>query len=1098
MKRFSTFCVALSAAALLAGALPERAQSSEGTQLLGYRNGYTLMDVASYRQTEAIADKGVPQSVTTRLDLVRGPGRKNFRRVLSVTITPQGQTGGDPIIFSDIRVRLDGSYKKTLPGGHRIVGEISSFGSAAFSSPGGSIQPNTSGTYTAPGLRITYETDRNSGWLGTLRQMMYFGSYRQSEDNGQALAERRTDHEALVTSDGSEHIARGETITGRDGPKSTDAQIYIDDVNLLADRELNCSSTGVCDIVIDGQSYDIFVEKDFVPGDENDVDTVLSHEGIHLVLDRSQDNVTQSHLTFLSFGAWMDDAGFFVTTGSPNSAGGMDEPEPESVQIAFARGERTGNRPVWDAVWRGSMVGTVLAGERKDHLLRGDATLRFDSSKSQLSAHFFNIRDFDRFGEEHRMQEVQKGRQNRLRFGRIPVAADGSYARIYSEDEGGGNIRGAFYGDYHGETAGTFDRYGIIAAFGAKKVTNADFRLFRKTASRAARPEASKPEETAEVQLVRAGDALDVAGGLLTAGSWGGITAEIPGGDGSTTVVRRTNCAENQNDCDRLLRFDADGDGALDDDTDLMLPVEKEDFFGLRDDLESRAVLTKDGITLLRRRSGESSGDRPFDHTLYGAYMDDVGFVVGVDGDFAVPSGDGVTLRIPGRFVAASGDWADTSPTADATWRGLMVGTLRYGDDKDDLLQGNATLTFDMTDNTVDAAFSKIRNLDKGGGLHSTNKIRFRDMAVDEEGYYESGWEVDSYLQGGFFGDFFGDNHAETAGAFFKGDVIAAFGAKKVTNSGTIITPGTGLSSDFAFRGFQATAIAAAGLPEEHQPEETAGSQLDRAEDALEDAAYVLNSGVRVEIPGGDGTSTSPEYPSYTETGQTLGFFVNGKRLTLDLEKEDLFGRRDGVDEAVLTKNGITLLRRRSGEDSEDRPFDHTLYGAWMEHAGFAVAVDGSFAVADGDSTLHIPGRFAAASGDPTETRPMADATWKGLMVGTIRSGHRKNDLLQGDAELIFDMEGSRIDAVFSEIRKFYQDGRLYSGKTIRFEDVPVDGNGHYRYEGDGAIRGLFYGGGHAETAGAFTKGGISAAFGAKKVRKSGTAITPGSGLTGD
>ncbi|MBC6406488.1 MAG: hypothetical protein GDA41_12380, partial [Rhodospirillales bacterium] len=62
--------------------------------------------------------------------------------------------------------------------------------------------------------------------------------------------------------------------------------------------------------------------------------------------------------------------------------------------------------------------------------------------------------------------------RNRLRFRRIPVAADGSYARTYSEDEGGGGIRGAFYGTGQAETAGTFERFGIAAAFGAKKLTN--------------------------------------------------------------------------------------------------------------------------------------------------------------------------------------------------------------------------------------------------------------------------------------------------------------------------------------------------------------------------------------------------------------------------------------------------------------------------------------------------------------------------------------------------------------------------------------------------------------------------------------------------
>ncbi|MBC6405627.1 MAG: hypothetical protein GDA41_07890 [Rhodospirillales bacterium] len=113
-----------------------------------------------------------------------------------------------------------------------------------------------------------------------------------------------------------------------------------------------------------------------------------------------------------------------------------------------------------------------MAGDNQNHLLRGGARLRFNMRRSRLKAEFFNIRDYDRFGAKHTMQEVETGPRNRLRFRRIPVAADGSYARTYSEDEGGGGIRGAFYGTDQAETAGTFERFGIVAAFGAKKLTN--------------------------------------------------------------------------------------------------------------------------------------------------------------------------------------------------------------------------------------------------------------------------------------------------------------------------------------------------------------------------------------------------------------------------------------------------------------------------------------------------------------------------------------------------------------------------------------------------------------------------------------------------
>ena len=136
------------------------------------------------------------------------------------------------------------------------------------------------------------------------------------------------------------------------------------------------------------------------------------------------------------------------------------------------------------------MVGTVLEGDAKDHLLRGDAHLTFDPDNSRLHAVFFNIRDYDRFGAPHEMEKPRPewavwhhdqkrdqenyptaykkrhwipGPSDSIRFG----ATVGENGR-YKDDKG--RIKGAFYGDGHAETAGTFEKHGIAGAFGAKKV----------------------------------------------------------------------------------------------------------------------------------------------------------------------------------------------------------------------------------------------------------------------------------------------------------------------------------------------------------------------------------------------------------------------------------------------------------------------------------------------------------------------------------------------------------------------------------------------------------------------------------------------------
>jgi len=212
----------------------------------------------------------------------------------------------------------------------------------------------------------------------------------------------------------------------------------------------------------------VFGPGHFLADNPEQLRVVLLHRGIYLTLDSSGNNAIGSPL---SFGAWMDHAGFFVApSGIYTDTDGVDGKErARAARMVVAAGERTGSRPAANAVWRGSMVGTALEGEAKDHILRGDAELRFDTNSATLDAHFFNIRDYDNFGAAYTVEDLQDGPRNRLRFKDIPVAEDGRYSK------GSGfrnHIRGAFYGEGHAETAGTFEELGfVIGAFGAKQVT---------------------------------------------------------------------------------------------------------------------------------------------------------------------------------------------------------------------------------------------------------------------------------------------------------------------------------------------------------------------------------------------------------------------------------------------------------------------------------------------------------------------------------------------------------------------------------------------------------------------------------------------------
>lgn len=176
--------------------------------------------------------------------------------------------------------------------------------------------------------------------------------------------------------------------------------------------------------------------------------------------------------------------------------------------------------------------------------------------------------------------------------------------------------------------------------------------------------------------------------------------------------------------------------------------------------IDGSAILTKNGITMLR--------DFEDDYHAYGAWMEHAAF--GVQTGSSIP-GTNATFYALG---AALGDRTGTKPTAaTATWQGLMVGTPPTGPAKGNTLQGDATLTFDMTTSSIDVAFTDIKDIKKGD-THSSASVLFDDVPVSSAGTYETG-TAGNLISGAFYGS----SHAETAGVFEHSGIVGAFGAKK-------------------------------------------------------------------------------------------------------------------------------------------------------------------------------------------------------------------------------------------------------------------------------------------------------------------------------
>ena len=709
------------------------------------------------------------------------------------------------MIIENIDVKEDGSYSRIHPDGSAITGRVS------FLFEPRRKGSNTSGTYTdADGLSVTYDT-----WGFTVENP--HGNLMAFESRGDSGDER-----IEVGGDKDAHVRRGQYLH-REARKDRNNMIpsFLGGLRLYANRPGDAGATAAktlctgisCRVKIgEGENLVRAVfhsPHHYGPSHDNhdNILMVMTKDGIALALDEEPHKIWGYTPYRRSFGAWMDHAGFFVTTGGTLGSGN----DKKSVRMVSAVGRQpvdsfsgsyvnTASKPAADATWRGSMVGTVTQGEARDHLLRGDAELTFNLNKSTISAQFFNIKDFDRLGVPHLMETWVNGRKkqnNRISFKGIPVAEDGSYERTSNLD--GGNIRGAFYGSYrygeHAETAGTFDRYGIIAAFGAKRVPPA------------IEPDEDKPDEDKNARtdeypfMVRSG--ANLLGALMARLShkyYSDEHIEI-GGDKDAHRERGANIsgrwakflsadlrlyadnlrssgvsAARVSGCKGMrcrARIGGTGRAAEILDAGDYVPAADSG-----DDV--RVLMTHRDISLVVDNTQGNAIDSP---VSFGAWMDDAGFFVATGGTV----GSGANERAA-RMVVVAGERTGNRPAADASWYGSMVGTVRQGKAKDHILRGEAQLTFNMERSRLDAYFFNIRNFHKHGARHTAlgkrNVIGFTAIPVAADGSYEKTIKDAGrgYEPGNIRGAFYGKGHAETAGTFERFNVIAAFGAKKVRN----------------------------------------------------------------------------------------------------------------------------------------------------------------------------------------------------------------------------------------------------------------------------------------------------------------------------
>ena len=171
-----------------------------------------------------------------------------------------------------------------------------------------------------------------------------------------------------------------------------------------------------------------------------------------------------TRLSFQTYGGWLANSVFGVEL--------LDVTENDTTTSRFASfsfGNASGSRPTGSdspAIWTGSMIGMNTG---KD-IFQGDAEISIDLARSNTDIgtirfnEIVNIKDGTSLGEMvwFYTTDSNPGRN----AANISIGTDGTFSHTGSST---GHIEGTFYGTGGMEVGGTFNRDGIIGAFGATR-----------------------------------------------------------------------------------------------------------------------------------------------------------------------------------------------------------------------------------------------------------------------------------------------------------------------------------------------------------------------------------------------------------------------------------------------------------------------------------------------------------------------------------------------------------------------------------------------------------------------------------------------------
>ncbi len=484
-------------------------------------------------------------------------------------------------------------------------------------------------------------------------------------------------------------------------------------------------------------------------------------------------------------------------------------------------------------------------------------------------------------------------------------------------------------------------------------------------------------------------------------------------------------------------------------------------------------VLTKNGISLLQFSLYEDYNIQEFTgrerveglRLMSDVALSEIQYADGTSTEKS--SGDRSEYRVYGHSVG--GFMTGANPAGNATYRGIMAGSVVEKDDTVDLnvpqwVIGDAEFRFDLATLELDITFSNIVALESGDTFTA---LAWTGVSVNNGAFKQVVAEGENYIEGAFFGS----GQEGAAGVFEQASLFGSFSAMDPTDE--VKQRLTDVDS-YTVKNLSLARTWVGGTV----PDFTAGEYATAVIAIWEDANTFLASH-RI-------ASWNRNLPYYDCNGRVCNY--DDGEIMFEDRLDDYDGDPEGsVNEALMSKNDVDVVQfavsYEYGEGAGSGVDYQFGLGLWSKES---IAWT-YFIHKYGPDQYGLAGRFwfyeSRIAGASPRSNPTGNAIFTGVMAGSVVEKNsaiplNTPDWVMGDAQLTFSLADRTLDASFTNIAS------LASGAAhddLGWENVSVTDGAFDHGDTGNYLTGAFFGTGHEGIAGAFEQDSITGVFSASQ-----------------